>query len=137
MNKKIIKIIRRGFAFNFVIADFKTQLVEEVYFIFSKTDPWFIPRYEPKYGKLKFPLYGWLFFYFGKKILGVIYEQKDMSLASIIDKNGKGYNVYTVSDDEIKDMIKQLVKEKQEFYVDYVYSEDGKEVILKNRDRIK
>lgn len=37
-----------------------------VYWQLSLKDPWLVPRYNPEFGKDKQPLYGWLFFYFGK-----------------------------------------------------------------------
>ena len=37
-----------------------------VYWQLSLKNPWWIPRYNPEFGKGQQPLYGWLFFYFGK-----------------------------------------------------------------------
>lgn len=37
-----------------------------VYWQFSLKKPWLLPKYDPEFGKDKVPLYGWLFFYFGK-----------------------------------------------------------------------
>ena len=38
-----------------------------VYWQFSLKKPWLLPKYEPEFGESKIPLYGWLFFYFGRK----------------------------------------------------------------------
>ncbi|MCB7508718.1 hypothetical protein G7B22_28815 [Blautia sp. MSK.20.9] len=38
-----------------------------VYWQFSLKKPWLLPKYEPEFGESKVPLYGWLFFYFGRK----------------------------------------------------------------------
>lgn len=38
-----------------------------VYWQFSLKMPWLLPKYEPEFGESKVPLYGWLFFYFGRK----------------------------------------------------------------------
>ena len=37
-----------------------------VYWQFSLKKPWLLPKYDPEFGESKIPLYGWLFFYFGK-----------------------------------------------------------------------
>ena len=37
-----------------------------VYWQLSIKNHWWVPRYDPAFGKGQQPLYGWLFFYFGK-----------------------------------------------------------------------
>lgn len=83
-NKKILFAKRKRFTFLVSIADFSSQECYEIYFQFSLTDPWWLPKYEPEFGKSKIPLYGWLFFYFGRRSIGVLIPSENGSEPIII-----------------------------------------------------
>lgn len=87
---KILSAKRKNLTWQFIVANFKTKEVRSVYFQFSLKDPWWLPKYDPHFGKADIPLWGWLFFYFGGRKEGMLCETTNDN-AKIIDKNGKKY----------------------------------------------
>ena len=62
---KLIQMKRYRCTMGFVYAKFKTLELKSLYIQMSTKDPWWIPHYDPHYGKNNIPLFGWLFFYIG------------------------------------------------------------------------
>ena len=104
-NKKILFAKRKRFTFLVSMADFSSQECYEIYFQFSLTDPWWLPKYEPEFGKSKIPLYGWLFFYFGRRSIGVLVPSENgsepIARKPIYDNNGRLWGLYTFPDTEM------------------------------------
>lgn len=91
------------------MCNFKPKEAYSIYFQFSLVDPRWFPKYDPHFGKADIPLYGWLFFYFGRQTQGIIYET-DSATAKIQDKNGQKYYVFLLKDRKIKDEVRQAIK---------------------------
>ena len=108
MNIKILTFKRKRGTFWFNIVNFKTKEAYSLYFQFSLEKPWLIPHYEENYSNLNIPLYGWLFFYFGRESIGFIYETENKD-AKISHKN-KRYYLYTISQELRKDFRKKNKK---------------------------
>lgn len=113
-NRKIIFKKRIGTTFILVIVNFSTQECYEIYLNFSLTDPWWFPRYDPEFGKYKIPLYGWLFFYFGRKTEGVVVlagpGEKTIAEKPIYDRKGRLWRMYVFSDKQMAKDFRQRVK---------------------------
>lgn len=120
----ILHIDRRRFTWNIMHVNFKTKEAYSIYFQFSLKDPWWYPKYDKHFGKGDYPLYGWLFFYFGRTTEGIIYETKDTN-TKIKDKNGKHYYLFRLKDREMKDKVRAAVKNKADFEVREDQNEDG------------
>lgn len=114
LNKRIIYHKRIRGSFLFWIIDFDTQEVYSTLFQFSFKDPWWLPRYEPEYGKIKTPLYGWLFFYFGRETSGVIVPAKrgEVSTAKkpIYDRFGNRWHMYGFDDKQMAKNFRKIIK---------------------------
>lgn len=114
LNRKIIFKKRIGTTFILVIVNFSTQECYKIYWSFSLTDPWLIPKYDPEFGKNKIPMYGWLFFYFGRKTEGVIVltEPGEKAIAEnpIYDRQGRLWRMYGFSDMQMAKDFRQRVK---------------------------
>lgn len=106
MNIKILSKGRKRGTFYFNIVNFKTQEVYFLYFQFSLKDMWLIPHYEKEFSKLKMPLYGWLFFYFGRYSVGFVEKSSDNSVRIITDKFGNTYHLYNINEELRKDFRK-------------------------------
>ena len=74
--RKLLRITRQGGTFLATIANFKTRELYDIYCQFSFKDPWLKPGYDPHFGNTKIPLWGWLFFYFGKATRGMLLKRK-------------------------------------------------------------
>lgn len=85
----VIDIIRKRFTWNVMKVNFKTKEAYSLYFQFSATDPWWIPRYEPHFGEMDISLYGWLFFYFGRLTEGILYKTNDSDAKNYRQKRTK------------------------------------------------
>jgi len=71
-NRKLLFAKRHRGTFMFAFVNFKTQECYEWYFQFSLKKPWWIPKYDPYYLNGKWPLAGWLLFYFGRHTRGAL-----------------------------------------------------------------
>lgn len=120
----LLDVVRTRFTWNFMIANFKTKEAYSLYIQFSLTDPWWLPRYEPHLGEIDISLYGWLFFYFGRRTEGILYETTDEN-AKIIDKKGFKYRLFTAKDRKMRDKIRKEVKNKSIFDIEETINEDG------------
>lgn len=120
----LIDIVRKRFTWNFMNANFKTKEVYSIYIQFSITDPWWLPKYEPHFGKEDIPLYGWLFFYFGRRTEGVLYET-DNNDAKLTDKNGQKYYLFKTKDREMSDKVRKAIRNKATFDIEETTNEDG------------
>lgn len=120
----LIDIVRKRFTWNFMNANFKTKEVYSIYIQFSITDPWWLPKYEPHFGKEDIPLYGWLFFYFGRRTEGVLYET-DNNDAKLTDKNGQKYYLFKTKDREMSDKVRKAIRNKATFDIKETANEDG------------
>ena len=120
----LLDVKRKRFTWNFMIANFKTKEVYSFYIQFSLTDPWWLPRYEPHFGKTDIPLYGWLFFYFGRRTEGILYETTEED-AKITDKRGNKYYLFTTKEREMSDEVRKAVKNRATFDVEETINEDG------------
>lgn len=76
MNKKIILFKRKRGTFMWWILNRNTNKIDNAYIQFSLKDPWWIPKYNPNFLNGKCPLFGWLFFYFGKTEIGELIDGK-------------------------------------------------------------
>lgn len=107
-----------------MIADFKTKEVYSFYIQLSLKDPWWLPRYEPHFGKSDVPLYGWLFFYFGRYTEGILYKTTEKD-AKIADRHGNKYYLFPAEERKMSDEIRKAVKNRATFNVEETVQEDG------------
>ena len=121
----IRKIIRERFTFNIMKVNFKTKEVYSVYLQFSLKDPWLFPKYEPHFGTADIPLYGWLFFYFGRYTDGILYETSDED-AEITDRKNHKYHIFTAKDRTMRDEMRKAVKNKATFDVKESINTNGR-----------
>jgi hypothetical protein len=95
----------------FAFVNFKTQECYEWFFQFSFKDPWWIPKYDPYYLNGKWPLAGWLFFYFGRHTRGAVIPCSQSQISEgkkpVVDKDGN-------TNMEVADMICFTEQQKQE-----------------------
>lgn len=119
-----LHIDRKRFTWNFMMCNFRTKEAYSIYIQFSLTDPWWLPRYDPHYSKIDIPLYGWLFFYFGRRTEGILYETEEPD-AKITDKQGQKYYLFVIKDRNIKDRVRQAVKHHAHFEVKVKLNDDG------------
>lgn len=114
LNKKILFAKRKRFTFLISIADFSSQECYEVYFQFSLKDPWWLPKHEQEFGKSKIPLYGWLFFYFGRRSIGVLVPSENgrqpIAKKPIYDNNGHLWRLYTFYNSEMAKDFRDISK---------------------------
>jgi hypothetical protein len=106
--------------------NFKTKEAYSIYFQFSLKDPWLLPKCDKHFGKGDYPLYGWLFFYFGRETEGIIYETSDVD-TKIKDRSGKHYYLFRIKDRDMKDKVRLAVKNKADFEVKIKNNDDGTE----------
>ena len=113
-NKKILFAKRKRFTFLISVADFSSQECYEIYFQFSLTDSWWLPKYEPEFGKSKIPLYGWLFFYFGRRSIGVLFPSgngsEPIAKKPIYGNNGHLWRLYTFYNSEMAKDFRDISK---------------------------
>lgn len=113
-NKKILFAKRKRFTFLISVADFSSQECYEIYFQFSLTDPWWFPKYEQEFGKSKMPLYGWLFFYFGRRSIGVLVPSgngsEPIAKKPIYGNNGHLWRLYTFYNSEMAKDFRDISK---------------------------
>ena len=76
MNKKIVLFKRKHRTFMWWILNKNTNKINNAYIQFSLKNPWCIPKYNPNFLNGNCPLFGWLFFYFGKNEIGVLIDEK-------------------------------------------------------------
>lgn len=98
MSRKIISAKRQRGTAVFTIVNFTNKEVYQVYFQFSLKDMWLKPHFED-FGKSKIPLYGWLFFYFGRESVGFIEQTSDIASDEkciIFDKHHNTYIIYAL-----------------------------------------
>lgn len=114
MNVKVLFKKRINWTFAVKLANFKTQEVSDWYCQFSITDPWLLPKYEPEFGEEKYPLYGWLFFYFGRHSSGMVTKIEESEVQDhktvIRDKYGEPYLLYGLKDPELRRKFRKTVK---------------------------
>lgn len=89
-------------------ANFNTREFRSSYIQFSLKDPWLIPHHEDHYGKIDIPLSGWLFFYFGAKTEGFIYQHGNEG--GLKDKDGNPYYVKSFDSQDAIDYHKKIVR---------------------------
>lgn len=70
MKKRILHFERQRGTFMWWILDKQTNEIDNVYIQFSLKNPLWLPKYDPMCCDGRCPLYGWLFFYFGKTAFG-------------------------------------------------------------------
>lgn len=120
----IINIVRKRFTWNIMKINFKTKEAYSIYFQFSLKDPWIFPKHEPHFGKTDISLYGWLFFYFGRQTEGILYETTDKN-AKIVDKKDNKYWLFTIKEREMRDKVRESIKNKAMFDVKEIINKDG------------
>jgi len=72
--------------------------------------PWWLPKYDPNFTSKNIPLYGWLFFYFGRLTEGLIFPTDEVD-CKIKDSDGNGYHLYTFTERSLKDEVRHLIKQ--------------------------
>lgn len=136
LNRKLLFAKRHRGTFMFAFANFKTQECYEWYVQFSLKDPWRIPKYDPYYLNGKWPLAGWLFFYFGRHTRGAIISCTDSDVGDgkkpIIDKAGNLYMIYNLLDEELARKFRRTILR---YNCDVEIEKDGNNVTLINRVR--
>jgi len=132
LNSKIIDFRRIRHTIGWTIVNFKTQECYDLYFQLSLKKPWLIPHYEREVGKTKMPLYGWLFFYFGRFTRGIVYPIKEEDISDkkklLFDRRNHTYALCTISDRQVADNVRKAIKGKC-FYFD-VKKENKETTIL-------
>jgi hypothetical protein len=113
---KLLTVKRTNGTVFFTIINFKTQEVYYLYFQLSLKNPWWLPKYEPNFSSANIPLYGWLFFYFGRVTKGIVCPTDDVD-AKIKDKQGNRYHLYTFSDRFVQNEVRSLVKRNASFEI--------------------
>lgn len=112
----LLKVHRIRFTWLFTIANFKSKEIYDIYFQFSLKDPWLLPKYDPHFGKTDTPLYGWLFFYFGRQTIGMLYKT-DATNAPICDKKGNKYTPLYAENRNKRDALHALIKNNMQFKI--------------------
>lgn len=112
---KIIGKERLYGTFGLTLCNFKTKVINLYIFQFSLKKPWLIPHVERNY-ESKSDLYGWLFFYFSKSTLAVIYDGEDD--AKLTDRDGKHYYVFKVDNYKERVIVDTYIKHGINFYVE-------------------
>lgn len=107
---KILKIAKKNSTIMFHMVNFKTQEAYSMYFQVSFKNPWWLPKYEPNFGIINIPLYGWLFFSFGRLTEGIVCPTKEENM-KIKDSEGNSYYLYRLLDRSTQDEIRGLIKE--------------------------
>lgn len=120
----IIEVQRDGFTWNFMNVNFRTKEAYSIYIQFSLQEPWLFPKYDPHFSNLDIPLYGWLFFYFGRQTEGILYKTEDED-AKFSDLKGNRYHLFIAKERQMKDDIRKAVKKKAIFEVEETIKEDG------------
>jgi len=123
----------------FTFANFKTQECYEWYVQFSFKKPWWIPRYNPYFlNDGKWPLAGWLFFYFGRHTRGTIIPCTDSDVGDgkkpIIDKAGNPYMIYNLPDEDLARKFRRTILR---YNCNVEIEKDGDTVTLINRIQSK
>lgn len=113
-NKKILFLKRIDFTFLVGIANFSTREVYNIYWQFSLVDPWWLPKCDPEFGKEKKPLYGWLFFYFGRDTEGVVvpaaHGEEPAAKKPIYDRRGRLWHMYGFTNRQMAKDFRCMVK---------------------------
>lgn len=139
LNRKLLFAKRHRGTFLFAFANFKTQECYEWYVQFSLKDPWWIPRYDPYFlNDGKWPLAGWLFFYFGRHTRGAIIPCLESEIPEgkkpIFDKAGKRYMIYNLPDEELARKFRNTIIR---YKCDVEVEKDGDTVTVINKVRSK
>lgn len=113
-DRKLLFSKRYRGIFLFAFANFKTQECYEWYVQLSFKKPWWIPRYDPYFlNDGKWPLAGWLFFYFGRHTRGAIIPCTDSDVGDgekpIIDKAGDPYMIYNLPDEDLSRKFRRTI----------------------------
>ncbi len=121
----ILEIKRSRGTIWFVLASFKTKEVYSLYFQFSLQDPWWIPSHK-HIGEI--PLWGWLFFYFGRLTEGVL-EEIDAGESDdkkmIVDRKGNAYAICTISGKQMREKVRSAIRRGAEIHVEKQTWPDG------------
>lgn len=138
-NRKILFAKRNRGTFLFLLVNFKTQECYERYFQLSLKDPWWIPKYDPRYlTNENWPLAGWLFFYFGRHTRGAIIPCQESDIPKgkkpIVDKAGNLYMLYNLPDEELARRFRRTILR---YNCDVGIEKDGDDVTVINRVRSK
>jgi len=135
-NRKLLFAKRHRGTFLFAFANFKTQECYEWYIQFSLKAPWWIPKFDPWYMNGKWPLAGWLFFYFGRHTRGAVIPCQESEIPEgkkpIIDKAGRRYMIYNLPDEELARKFRRTIFR---YNCDVEIEKDGDNVIVINRVR--
>ncbi len=138
-NRKLLLAKRHRGTFLFAFVNFKTQECYEWYVQFTLKKPWWIPRYDPYFlNDGKWPLAGWLFFYFGRHTRGAVIpcRQGDISEGKkpVVDKAGNLYMIYNLPDEELARKFRRTILR---YNCNVEIEKDGDTVALINRIRSK
>jgi hypothetical protein len=138
IKRKLLFVKRHRGTFLFAFANFKTQECYEWFFQFSLKDPWLLPKYDPYYLNGKWPLAGWLFFYFGRHTRGAVIPCRQCDIGEgkkpVIDKAGNMYMIYNLPDEELARKFRQTILR---YNCDVEIEKDGDNVTVINRVRSK
>lgn len=104
-----IKIERMGGTMAILVTNFKKKTMIRYYVQLSPKKPWLIPGVSRNFKKMGFDLYGWLFLYFGKEYIGLLYESDDKETI-LRDKKGRNYYLFSLDSYEEKMTIKKHLK---------------------------
>lgn len=136
--RKLLFVKRYRGTFMFAFVNFKTQECYEWYFQFSLKKPWWIPQYDPYYLNGKWPLAGWLFFYFGRHTRGavIICKQSEISEGKkpLVDKAGNLYMIYNLPDEELARKFRRTILR---YNCEVGIEKDGDNVTIINTVRSK
>lgn len=106
---KILKLDFKGGTFGVTMARPKKQEILTYYVQFSFKNPWWLPKKDSNFADLNVVLYGWLFFYFGYSVSGILVPNETGEFAC----NGQMYSVYGIDKSislEVHERIKQGYK---------------------------
>lgn len=136
-NRKLLFARRHRGTFLFAFVNFKTQECYEWYIQFSLKDPWWIPKYDLYFlNDGKWPLAGWLFFYFGRHTRGAIIPRLENEIPEgkkpVIDKAGNLYMIYNLPDEELARKFRRTILR---YNCDVEIEKDGDNVTVINRVR--
>lgn len=126
----LLKINRVKSTWQFMKVNFKTKECYSVYIQLALKEPWLLPKHDNHFGNLDIPLWGWLFFYFGRITEGLLSETSNED-AKIIDKRtGKKYYLYRLVAREDKDIARAAIKKHVQWRIQA--NEDGTCTVVAN-----
>ncbi len=136
-NRKLLFAKRHRGTFMFAFVNFKTQECYEWYIQFSLKTPWWIPKYDPYYlNDGKWPLVGWLFFYFGRHTRGAVIPCKKSEIIEgkkpLVDKAENLYLIYNLPDEELARKFRRTILR---YNCDVGIEKDGDNVTVINTVR--